>query len=122
MASIGTFEKLDDDSFVGEINTMSLSTMVRLVPVRRKATPKSPDYRLFAKRAEIGAAWCKTAETSGNAYLSVSLAAPELGPRAIYAALVAVEDPQEAKEVAAEAAGDPDPKAVHQLLWSPRAE
>ena len=36
---------------------------------------------------EIGAGWQRTGETSGKDYVSLSFAAPEFGPRRIYANL-----------------------------------
>jgi uncharacterized protein (DUF736 family) len=35
----------------------------------------------LAQGVEIGAGWIRRGETSGNDYVSLSLAAPEFGPR-----------------------------------------
>lgn len=46
-----------------------------------------PDYRVLSGDVEIGAGWNRRAETSGRDYVSLSLAAPEFGPRRLYANL-----------------------------------
>ena len=46
----------------------------------------------------MGAGWLRTGETSGRAYLSLSLAAPEFGPRTLFANLgraARTDDPDE---------------------------
>ena len=54
---------------------------------------------------EIGAGWVRKSESSGNDYVSLSLAAPEFGPRRLYANL-------------GRAAGQDDPD-VFALIWNP---
>lgn len=55
--------------------------------------------------AEIGAGWNRTGETSGRDYVSLSLAAPEFGPRKLYANL-------------GRAAGQDDDDA-YAVIWNP---
>lgn len=74
MAIIGTFTK-QDDSFQGTLATLAIKAKVTLTPVE-KSGDKSPDYRVFAGKAEVGAAWAATAKGSGKPYLSVKLDDP----------------------------------------------
>ena len=55
-----------------------------------RADDKAPDYRIFAGKAELGAAWKKTSAENRD-YLSVKLDDPSF-PVAIYASLVQVDD------------------------------
>jgi|GEM_PF-5338587 len=56
MAKIGTFKKQNDGRFTGTINTLTIRAAVELVPVERQEG-NGPDFRAWAKGAEIGAAW-----------------------------------------------------------------
>ena len=42
---------------------------------------------MLSDGVEIGAGWMRRSETSGRDYVSLSLAAPEFGPRRLYANL-----------------------------------
>lgn len=42
---------------------------------------------MLTQGTEIGTGWVRTGETSGKEYVSLSLAAPEFGPRKLYANL-----------------------------------
>ncbi|MBJ7441920.1 MAG: DUF736 domain-containing protein [Sphingopyxis sp.] len=75
------------EGFKGQIRTLSIRTEVEIVPNSRKSNDVQPDYRVVASGAEIGAGWLRRSETSGNTYVSLGLAAPEFGPRRIYANL-----------------------------------
>ncbi|MCC2097046.1 MAG: DUF736 family protein, partial [Hyphomicrobiales bacterium] len=67
---------------------------------------KRRDYRIFSGGIGMGAAWIRTAETSGKEYVWVSIAAPEFGPNKLYANL-------------GKAAGQDDDN-VFALIWNPR--
>ena len=74
----------------GSIKTLSLNvTQAQLRPVE-KENEKSPDYRIFAKGTEFGAAWKKTSRENRD-YLSVKLDDPSF-PAPIYANLVDAEE------------------------------
>ncbi|THD57463.1 DUF736 domain-containing protein [Phenylobacterium sp.] len=96
MATIGTFTKNSDGSFSGAINTLSLNVRAASFRPNEKTDPKSPDYRIFAGKAELGAAWLKTGDNGD--FLSVKLDDPSF-PAAIYASLVEMDE-------------------VHSLIWS----
>jgi uncharacterized protein (DUF736 family) len=76
MYTIGTFTK-KDAGYQGTIKTLGLKTKAVFVALE-KTNDKAPDFRVLADDVEIGAAWQKTAEKSGNSYLSVTLDAPSL--------------------------------------------
>jgi uncharacterized protein (DUF736 family) len=62
MANIGTFKKLGNGEFQGEIVTLSLQTKgVRIVPEpnRAGASDNAPTHRVYAAKADIGAGWSK---------------------------------------------------------------
>jgi len=58
---------------------------------RSRSSPTSvtaiPNYRVLSGEVEIGAGWNRRSESSGRDYVSLSLAAPELAPRRLYANL-----------------------------------
>jgi uncharacterized protein (DUF736 family) len=86
MATIGTFKKSGNE-FQGEIVTLSLrSTGVRIVPDAGRTSDNAPSHRVYAGRAEIGAAWAKRSN-EGRDYLSVNLDDPSFTVP-IYANLV----------------------------------
>ena len=87
MATIGYVTKTDTGSFKGQLNTLTITTDIEIVPNATKANDVQPDYRVVAGGVEIGAAWNRRSETTGRDYVSLSLAAPEFGPRRLYANL-----------------------------------
>jgi uncharacterized protein (DUF736 family) len=89
MAKIGTFKKQNDGRFTGTINTLTIRSAVELVPTERQEG-NGPDFRAWAKGAEIGAAWMQQSK-AGNPYLSVKLDDPSL-PAAIFCRLVKLDD------------------------------
>ena len=98
MATIGTFTAHADGSFSGAIRTLTIDLKtVQFRPVTDKAGDKSPDFRVFAGKAELGAAWKKTSREN-NDYLSVKLDDPSFAA-AINAALVVI-------------------NGAHSLVWS----
>jgi len=60
---------------------------LHIVPNAEKAADGQPDFRVLSKGSEIGAGWTRRAKSSGNDYVSLSLAQPEFGPRRLYANL-----------------------------------
>jgi uncharacterized protein (DUF736 family) len=75
MATIGTFKKIGDNDYLGEIFTLSLrATGVRIVSVTR-TSDNAPSHRVHIGRVEVGAGWSKRSE-EGRDYLSVKLDDP----------------------------------------------
>jgi uncharacterized protein (DUF736 family) len=86
MPVIGTF-KADKDGYTGTIHTLILNAKVRVVANDRKETEGAPDFRIFNGAVELGVAWRKTSQTSGESYLRVKLDDPAL-PQPIWGALM----------------------------------
>ena len=87
MATIGTFKKVGSD-FQGEIITLRLQAKgVRIVTETNPSSDQAPSHRVYAGRAEIGAAWSKRSE-EGRDYLSLKLDDPSFNAP-IYANLFA---------------------------------
>jgi uncharacterized protein (DUF736 family) len=105
MPAIGYVTKQASGGFKGHIKTLSIRAEIELVPNGAKSSDTQPDYRVVTQGVEIGAGWVRKAESSGNDYVSLSLAAPEFGPRRLYANL-------------GRAAGQDDPD-VFALIWNP---
>lgn len=105
MPAIGYVTKQANGSFKGQLKTLSIRAEVEIVPNRSKTSETQPDYRVSAGGVEVGAGWTRTGEVSGRDYVSLSLAAPEFGPRRLYANL-------------GRAAGQDDDDAFA-IIWNP---
>lgn len=73
MAIIGTFTTTDN-GYQGALATLTLKAKLTLTAAQ-KSGEKSPDFRIYAGTAEIGAAW-KGKGKDGKPYLSVKLDDP----------------------------------------------
>ncbi|MGJ0239850.1 DUF736 domain-containing protein [Novosphingobium fluoreni] len=104
MPAIGYVTR-DGQSFKGQLRTLSIRTDIEIVPNTRKSGDTQPDYRVSAAGVEVGAGWVRRGEMSGRDYVSLSLAAPEFGPRRLYANL-------------GRAAGQDDEDAFA-IIWNP---
>jgi uncharacterized protein (DUF736 family) len=105
MPAIGYVTRNSDGGFSGNLKTLSIRASVEIVPNASKSSDTQPDYRVLSEGVEIGAAWNKVGESSGKDYVSLSLAAPEFGPRKLYANL-------------GRAAGQDDDDA-YAVIWNP---
>lgn len=85
MPAIGYVSR-HQNGFKGQLNTLSIRADITIVP-STKTSDAQPDYRVVANGVELGAGWVRHSETSGKDYVSLSLAAPEFGPRRLYANL-----------------------------------
>ena len=104
MSAIGYVTR-NGDGFKGQLKTLSIRAEIEILPNGRKSSDRQPDYRVMAAGVEVGAAWNRHSDTSGNDYVSLSLAAPEFGPRRLYANL-------------GRAAGQDDDDAFA-IIWNP---
>jgi len=86
MPAIGRVTRQSDGTYKGVIATLSIRQTIQFVP-NSKAHDSQPDYLVMAQHVEVGAAWWRTAVSSGKEYLSISLAVPEFGSRTLYANL-----------------------------------
>ena len=106
MATIGSVTKREDGRYEGELKTLSVRADIVLMPVGEKSAESQPDYRVLSQGVEIGAAWLRRGQMSGKEYVSLSISAPELGSKTLYANL-------------GRAAGQSDPN-VYALIWNPQ--
>jgi uncharacterized protein (DUF736 family) len=104
MPAIGYVAR-EGEGFKGQLKTLSIRTDIEIVPNRAKSADSQPDYRVSAGGVEVGAGWIRRGEMSGKDYVSLSLAAPEFGPRRLYANL-------------GRAAGQDDDDA-YAIIWNP---
>ena len=104
MPAIGYVTR-DGNGFKGQLKTLSIRTDIEIIPNTRKSGDTQPDYRVSAAGVEVGAGWVRRGEMSGKDYVSLSLAAPEFGPRRLYANL-------------GRAAGQEDDDAFA-IIWNP---
>ena len=105
MPTIGLVRKLENGTFKGQIKTLSIRQDVVFVK-NNKTNESQPDYLVMADTIEIGAAWHRTAISSGKDYISVALAAPEFGNQTLFANL-------------GRAAGSEDENEFA-LIWNPQ--
>jgi uncharacterized protein (DUF736 family) len=87
MPAIGYVTRDENGALKGQLKTLSIRAEITIAVNSRKANDVQPDYRVFSGDVEIGAGWNRRSESSGNDYVSLSLAAPEFGPRRLYANL-----------------------------------
>jgi uncharacterized protein (DUF736 family) len=104
MPAIGYVTQSENGAFTGHLKTLSIRAEITIAANARKANDVQPDYRVYSGDVEIGAGWNRRSETSGRDYVSLSLAAPEFGPRRLYANLT-------------RASGDDEDRFV--ILWNP---
>src|SRR5262245_40693456 len=108
MATIGTVTKHDDGHYEGELKTLSIRADITIMPISDKVSHAQPDFRVLSKGVEIGAGWLRIGQMSGKEYVSLSISAPELGSKTLYANL-------------GRAAGETD-QNVYALIWNPREQ
>jgi len=87
MAAIGFVNGTIEKGFVGQLKTLSIRASIEISPNRSKSNDVQPDFRVHSDGVEIGAGWVRIGETSGKPYVGLALAAPEFGPRRLYANL-----------------------------------
>ena len=104
MPAIGYVQRQQDGSFKGAIRTLSVNAEVKIVPNRGK-TGDQPDYRVLSGGVELGGGWIRTGEVSQREYVRLSMSAPELPGRTLYANL-------------GRAAGQDDDDA-YAIIWNP---
>ncbi len=88
MPAIGFVNKLDDGSYRGTLRTLSISAALKIIPNKeKKPGSDQPDYRVYGNDAEIGGGWDRKNKDTGADFVALSFAAPEFGPRRLYANL-----------------------------------
>jgi uncharacterized protein (DUF736 family) len=87
MPAIGSVTRAQDGSFKGQIKTLGVKAEIVIQHNGSKTNDAHPDYRVMAGDVEVGAGWNRHSEATGRDYVSLTLAAPEFGPRRLYANL-----------------------------------
>jgi len=87
MAAIGFVNGTIETGFEGQLKTLSIRAAIEIRTNVKKNGDIQPDYRVYCEGVEIGAGWIRVGQASGEPYVSLSLAAPEFGPRRLYANL-----------------------------------
>ena len=105
MAAIGYVTKQENGGFKGQLKTLSIRADIEILPNSSKSSETEPDFRVVTQGIEIGAGWVRVGEVSRKQYVSLSLAAPEFGPRTLFANL-------------GRAAGQDD-EDTYALIWNP---
>jgi uncharacterized protein (DUF736 family) len=106
--TLGTFTHRDDGIYTGILRTLNVTKGISIIPVD-KTSENAPTHRVYAagSRYELGAGWSQVAKSSGEVYIALRIASPELGPAWIRCRLVKLE--QKAED-----------GATHTILWEPR--
>ncbi len=78
MPAIGYVTRTEK-GFKGNLKTLSIKAPIEIAHNANKTAGKQPDYLIFVEGVEVGAAWNRVSNTSGNEYVSLQLAAPEFG-------------------------------------------
>jgi uncharacterized protein (DUF736 family) len=87
MPAIGHVTRNSGGGFKGQLRTLTIRAEIDIVPNEAKSSETQPDFRVLSEGIEVGAGWNRRSETSGRDYVSLSFAAPEFGPRRLYANL-----------------------------------
>lgn len=95
MPAIGHVTRTSNGGFKGQLKSLCIKTDILIQPNDHRTNDAQPHYRVLAGDVEIGAGWMRRSEVSGRDYVSLSLAAPEFGPRRIYANLARSADGDE---------------------------
>jgi len=99
MSIIGTFTPTKDGGWTGTIRTLTIDVKARFVPNDNRESDRAPEFRIFAGRSELGAAWReRTSGENPRDYLSVRLDDPGL-PEPISAAMFEAADGRAAQLV-----------------------
>src|SRR3546814_12519956 len=79
MSVIGTFTPAKDGGWAGTIRTLTIEVKARFVPNDNRDGERAPEFRVFAGRSEVGAAWREhTSGENPREYLRVRLDDPRL--------------------------------------------
>lgn len=105
MSAIGHVTKQKDGSYKGKYDLLRVAGPLDILPNKGKNAPNQPDFRLYSRSTEIGAAWIAKNQDEEE-YVSLGFAHPMFGPNRIYANLGQ-----------AEGQDDPDVLAV---IWNPK--
>src|SRR3546814_13506505 len=79
MSVIGTFTPVKDGGWAGTIRTLTIEVKARFVPNDNRDSERTPEFRIFAGRSELGAAWREhKSGTDPREYMSGRIDGPGL--------------------------------------------
>lgn len=87
MTAIGFVTRTIHGGFRGQLKLLPICADIDIVPNRNKSGDTSPDFRIFTQGIEVGSGRLYSGESRGTDYISLSLAAPDLGVRKLCANL-----------------------------------
>ena len=69
MATIANLTVKSDDSFEGNLATLTVSAPIAIIPNNRKTKDSEPDYRIVSRKNgfELGAGWKRFSQNTGGA-------------------------------------------------------
>ncbi|MBZ0217286.1 MAG: DUF736 family protein [Fimbriimonadaceae bacterium] len=94
---MGTITKQSDGRYNSQTHATSIRAEIDILLNTHKAADAIIDSRVVTQGIEIGAGRTRKGETSGKDYVSLSIAAPEFGPKKLYANLDKVAGADESK-------------------------
>ena len=78
MSNIGTLKLNENGTYSGNLNLLTVPTIsIELQLNENKTQDKQPDFLIFSKGCQFGAAW-KKLNKKGEEYISLSFASPEM--------------------------------------------
>ena len=86
MTAIAFLTKQQDGSYKGSYDLLDHKGPLDMLPNKKKTAPIQPDFRLFSRTTDIGAAWIGE-NREGDEKITLRLAHPAFGPRTILANL-----------------------------------
>ena len=105
--TLGYLTLFETGAYRGPLHTLNFRGDIEVLPVRDKASPAHPDFRVTSNGIDIGAGWVNHNRTSGEPYTSLNIAHPDIGPRAY--------------KVNLGRAADQDDDKVFAMIWNPEA-
>jgi uncharacterized protein (DUF736 family) len=100
MTAIAFLTKQQDGSYKGTYDLLDHKGPLDMLPNRKKNAPNQPDFRLFSRTTDIGAAWFGE-NNEGEKKTTLRFAHPAFGPRVIWANLGPAEGQDDLDVVAA---------------------
>jgi uncharacterized protein (DUF736 family) len=79
--AIGNVIKQANGRYKRTLRTVSIKADIDILPNAQKTSDTQPDFRVMTEGIKIGAGWTRKGETSNKEYVSLSIAAPEFGPK-----------------------------------------
>ncbi|MEO1700920.1 MAG: DUF736 family protein [Pseudomonadota bacterium] len=107
MPTIGYVTRLPNGSYKGRLATLLIRRTIEFVP-NDKYSEARGDYRIMSGEVEIGTAWHAAVKSRYDGRISLRLAAPEFGDRALSAELTRLPSTGEEMEYA--------------ITWNPSAQ